>query len=124
MITGDEKRPPRPIRWLAGLVVAIVLGPMAVATFGTATPAAAASYPNGVDMNRIVYVIDQTGTFGLIDADGSNPGTVQAYPAGASMAVGGPMLSPDGTKILFSQEPDRCAGAVLRLSRGLCHDQR
>jgi hypothetical protein len=56
-------------------------------------------------MNRIVYGTDQAGTFGLVDADGSNPATVQAYPPASSIALGGAMLSPDGTKILFSQEP-------------------
>jgi Tol biopolymer transport system component len=104
MITGDEKRR-RLKSYLAGLMVAGVVGPMAWATFGPATPATAASYPSGVDMNRIVYGSDQAGTFGLIDADGSNSATVRAYPAGSSMAIGSPMLSPDGTKILFSQEP-------------------
>jgi hypothetical protein len=73
--------------------------------FGPATPATAASYPNGVDMNRIVYSTDQAGTFGLVDADGSNPAMVQPYPAGSSFALGSAMLSPDGTKILFSREP-------------------
>jgi hypothetical protein len=105
MVTEVEKRPRRLTSRFAGLMVAGVLGPMDVAAFGPATLATAASYPSGVDMNRIVYVVDQTGTFGLIDADGSNPGTVQAYPAGSSVAVGSPMLSPNGTKILFAQEP-------------------
>jgi hypothetical protein len=104
-VIGDETRPRRLTSFLAALMVAGVLAPLVLAAFVPATPATAASYPNGVDMNRIVYLTDQTGTFGLIDADGSNPATVQAYPADSSIALGSPLLSPDGTKILFSQEP-------------------
>ena len=109
MVMEAEKRSRRLINRFAGVMIAGIVVPMAVAAFGPATSATAASYPNGVDMNRIVYVVDQTGTFGLIDANGSDPGTVVAYPAGSTVAVASPMLSPDGTKILFAQEPNGVA---------------
>jgi hypothetical protein len=105
MVTKDEERPHGLTRRLAGLMIAGALGAAALAALGPATTATAASYPNGVDINRIVYSTDQAGTFGLIDANGSNPAMVQPYPAGSSIALGSAMLSPDGTKILFSKEP-------------------
>jgi hypothetical protein len=56
-------------------------------------------------MNRIVYVEDQSGTIGLVDADGSNPVTINAYPSGSNVSIENPVLSSDGSMVLFSQEP-------------------
>lgn len=66
---------------------------------------AAATYPSGVDMNRIVYVA--TGSpqrIGLVDSDGSHA-TSFPVPSGPNApTVFDPVLSPDGSKILFTAD--------------------
>ena len=93
------------VRRVIVALAASSLGLPIVGGLWLSSPVGAVSYPHGVDTNKIVFVSDNTGTFGLVDADGTNPSSVQAYSPESDEIVMDPSLLPDGSTILFSKEP-------------------
>ena len=66
---------------------------------------AAATYPSGVDMNRVVYVA--TGSpqrISLVDSDGSHATSFPVLTGPNDPTVFDPVLSPDGSRILFTAD--------------------
>lgn len=94
-------------RSLMVMATSIALATGGGMTWPSADPAGAASYGNGVDLGRILYGVDNSTSqsINFIDLAGTNPVTVKTFPVGIGQpTIGGISLSPDGSKILFTED--------------------
>lgn len=97
-------------RTLAGLILSgSLLGLSALTVPCFDAVAGAASYPSGVDMNRIVYVPGandqvQSQSIGLVDSNGSHATSFTVFSGPNPAAISEAVLSPDGNKILLTAD--------------------
>ena len=91
---------------LGGLVLA---GSLLCAFALMAPSSEAASYPSGVDMNRIVFGpvaagVPQSQSIGLMDSNGSHATSFTVFSGPFAPNISEAVLSPDGTKILLTAD--------------------